>query len=161
MKYLLAIVLCFFLVACAKPAPNILVDHGNFSFVKPALWTENVDSGLYTWRPINSSEKVTFFESRVPKNMTQNLEQLVDLGLTNLKQRYPDLTLISKAKQTHLGSFPAIEIQFTATLSQEKLTFTQIFAKPANKIYTLTYTCGVCNHFAEFLTIAKSINIRD
>jgi hypothetical protein len=140
-----------------------LADYGNFSVIKPIGWLATENEGIYTFEPMaNSSQTITFFASKVPKNMTADLQKLVELGLTSLHTKLPDLTVVSKAKPTTLGQFSAIEIQFTAIVDQDKMMFTQIFAKPKNRIYTLTYTCkaDACNYFKEFYAIAKTMQIR-
>jgi hypothetical protein len=162
MKYFMAILACLLLVGCSETRTEF-VDHGNFSLSKPSGWIETQNDGLYRWQPVaNGTESVSFFESRVPSNMTTDLQKLVELGLTSLHTKIPDLTVVQEATPTTLGNLPAIEIQFTATTVDKKWVYTQIFAKPENTMYTMTYSCkqDSCKHSDEFHAMAKSMIIR-
>ncbi|MFH0978786.1 MAG: hypothetical protein V1837_05795 [Candidatus Woesearchaeota archaeon] len=164
-KALVFTILLLLLAGCTNLATKTeLIDHGNFSIAKPLTWTEKEDSGIYSYTPTakDSGERISFFISVVPLNMSQSLEKLIDLGLTNAKQKFKDLNIITKARKAKLGQLDGLQVQFNGTVGQNSMTFTQIFAKQQNRIYTLTYACpsNVCNSYGTFYQIASDIKIR-
>lgn len=125
--------------AAAGGAVTVFTDsQGRFSFSRPAAWTvgqSSAPNSVVQFNTTNPSGVVDISTESVSAGITP--ETYRDGALAEIKKGIPDAQQVGTT-QLHLDTEPAIQIDYTGTVSGSRIYFSQIFALHKGTAYILT-----------------------
>jgi hypothetical protein len=111
---------------------------GAFSFSRPAAWTVGQSTSPNSIVQFNSTNPlgvVDISTEAVPGNTTPST--YLDAALAEIKKSIPDAQQVGTLN-LQLGSEPAVQLDYTGTVSGNQIYFSQIFALHKGTAYVLT-----------------------
>lgn len=169
------LMLSLILVSCSKEeselpegmtyAENDAVD---YILYYPEEWTLDRNDGMvnvYVSEKDHSNVSVTAFTAPSGVN---SVDGYISMGETNyfehLKENFTDLELLSDGEETTLGTAPARQYVFSATVAGDEYKFRQIITYYYGYIYIFTYTSTLDafdTHTEEVNSMAKEFTFKN
>lgn len=109
-----------------------------FSFSRPSAWVQQSASGqdiVVQFNGTNPILSVNIVVTPLPGSLTP--DQYLPLVLDQLKQTIPDVA-VSGSTPVQVGGEAGIQVDYTGTVSNNKLSFSQIFVAHKGNAYVLT-----------------------
>lgn len=166
---IMTVMLFVTLTSCSKPETGLpegmsLLDNDavDYLFYYPQSWIADRNDGMvsaYVSENDRSNVSVTTFAA--PADVA-SVEGYLTMGDTtyfdNMREAFPDLTMMSEGEEISLDGIPAMQYVFTATVAGDLYKFKQIIAYRYGYIYMMTYTStndGFDTHIDEVNSIVK------
>ena len=111
---------------------------GRFSFSHPAAWlqeTSSAQSVAVQFTGTNPILSVNVVVGPLPPNISP--DQYLPRALDQIKQTIPDVAVVGSTP-LQVGGEQAIQVDYTGTVNNNKLSFTQIFVGHKANAYALT-----------------------
>ena len=171
---ILTVTLLITLSSCAKeetdlPEGMALLDNGalDYYFYYPEGWTADRNDGMvsaYVSEKDRSNVSVTTFAA---SSEVYTVDDYLTMGDTtyfdHMKETFPDLEMITDGEETTLGSTPARQYVFTATVGGDLYKFRQVITYRGGDIFILTYTStadAFDTHIDEVNSVVKEFKFK-